>query len=115
MFLASAGGRTGVPHIVIVATDGYATVNTTDTIPAAQACWALGIRVFVIGMTSAIDEQQLSAISSPPHTASQNYWTTPDYTTLSTVLAGVQNSTCTPPKPNLPGEFQKSVVALRQR
>jgi von Willebrand factor type A domain len=105
MFQTANGGRVGVQHVVIVTTDGYANINTTDTIPAAQACWAAGIRVYVIGMTSAVDVQQLLAISSPPQVLGQNYWLTPDYKTLSNVLLSVQTTTCTQPKPDLPGAY----------
>jgi hypothetical protein len=103
MFRSGNGGRTGVYRTVVVITDGFGNVNTEDTIPAAQACWAAGIRVVAIGMTSAVDRQQLLSISSPPHLIDLNYWITPDYTTLPMILDDVKERLCKPPKPDLPG------------
>jgi len=106
MFQQSVGGRPGVPRIVIVVTAGYANINTTDTIPAAQACWGAGVRVYIIGITSNIDETQLTSVSSPPQTANQNNWFATDFSTLQSVFPSVQNSTCFQPKPILQGRYQ---------
>ena len=100
MFSPLNGSRVGVPHIVIVATDGHA---SDDPIPAAKACWAAGIRVYVVGVTTDVDENQLRDISSPAHTKEVNYWTTPDYKSLTSILDSVKNSTCSNQKSDLPG------------
>lgn len=98
------GARADVPHVAIVITDGFANINRELVNPEATACSDAGIVVFVIGMTSLIDEDQLRNISSPPHIKGQNYWTTPDYTTLANIISSVQNATCDPPKNILPGK-----------
>ena len=97
------GARPDVPHIAIVITDGFANINRDLVNPEALACSEAGIIVFAIGMTSLIDEDQLRNISSPPHVKGQNYWTTPDYTTLTGIISSVLNATCDPPKNILPG------------
>jgi len=61
------------------------------------------LQVFVIGITSNIDEDQLKAISSPPHERGKTYVTTPDYTTLSQVLNRLITATCSAEKPDLRG------------
>lgn len=110
MFSVEYGARPNAPHNAIVITDGFANINTDKTYPEAESCYEAGINVFVIGMTSLIDETQLRNISSPPHAKGQNYWTTPDYTSLSTILSSVQNATCNPPKNVLPGEIKSFLV-----
>ena len=97
MFTAANGGRQNVPHVAILATDGFSNVDVDDTIPAARACWDAGVNVFAIGVTPTDNEQQLSAISSPPHELSRNYWLTEDYVSLQSILSSVKNVTCALP------------------
>lgn len=101
------GARPDVPHIAIVITDGMANINTSNTIPEAKASQEAGIIIFSIGVTDLINEDQLKAVSSPPHEKGKNYWTTPDFTQLNTVLASVNNATCNPPKIETAGMYIK--------
>lgn len=61
-FAAEHGGRPGVPHIVIVITDGQST-RPIETKSAAKEMHNAGITVFAIGVGSAIDPDELKTIS----------------------------------------------------
>lgn|SRR6218665_590342 len=106
-FNPNNGARPDVPHIAIVLTDGQANIQPANTIPEAQACQQAGIIIFSIGVTDQINEQQLKAVSSPPQIKGENYWTTPDFTQLNTVLQSVTNATCNPPKIETDGKLTK--------
>jgi len=88
--------RPNVPKIIIVLTDGVATREVEKTIPEANACHQDGIKVFTIGITNIIDENQLKMVSSPPQQKGVTYWTLPDYTTLSSIINNVEAGTCLP-------------------
>ena len=105
IFNPNNGARPDVPHIAIVITDGFANINTPTTIPEAEQAYSDGIRVYVIGMTNLINETQLQLISSPPQIKGQNYWTTPDYSSLSSVMGSIANETCSPPKTVYPSKY----------
>lgn len=98
LFDPNYGARPDVPHVAVVITDGRANVQTENTIPEAKACQEAGIAIFSIGVTDQINEEQLKAVCSAPQEKGRNYWTTPDFTQLTTVLASVNNATCNPPK-----------------
>lgn len=98
VFSPANGARSQVSKILIVITDGFANLNTDQTIPQAQSCRNQGITIFTIGMTDLVDMNQLRSVSSPPQIQGENWWATPDYTTLNNVLQSVQNNTCNPPK-----------------
>jgi len=98
VFNENNGARSDVPQIIILITDGFANVNTNMTLPEAATCHRLGIAIYAVGITSSINETQLKLVSSPPHEKGVNYWTTPDFTTLNSVVLNVQNATCQQPK-----------------
>jgi len=96
----AANARSDVPQVIIVITDGFANLNTEKTIPEAEACFAQGIKIFAVGVTGQISEPQLQAVSSPPHEKGTNYWTTPDFRSLSSIVQSLQSATCAQPKPD---------------
>ena len=44
-----SGDRLGVENVLLVLTDGQSTVNSSDTIPAAEALRASGVRIISVG------------------------------------------------------------------
>lgn len=98
IFTPDGGSRDNYPHITVLITDGMANLFKDQTIPEANLCYNAGIIIFSIGITDTIDEPQLQAVSAPPHVKGTNYWTTPDFTQLNTILSSVLNATCDLPK-----------------
>jgi len=65
VFVASRGDRSGVPHVVIVITDGRSQ-KWTDTQRQAAALKANGARVFAIGIGDRVYPPELEDIASRP-------------------------------------------------
>ena len=86
--------RADVKNVAIVVTDGKSTIRPDLTIPEAQAAQDQGIQIFVVGVTSNVKEEELKAISSPPHELNKNYWTTPDFRDLASIVSSLQTETC---------------------
>ena len=86
--------RPGVQNVAIVITDGKATLNTNLTIPEATRSHDQGIKVFAVGVTDGVNEDELKAISSPPQEINRNYWKTPDFGDLTTLVGSLQTETC---------------------
>jgi len=66
---SEAGARPqilAIPRVAIVVTDGRSSVNTSGTIPAAEAVHAEGIIVFSVGVGQRVDVDELNAIASSP-------------------------------------------------
>ena len=55
-----------IPRVAIVVTDGRSSVNTSGTIPEAEAVHAEGITVFSVGVGRRVDMDELNAIASSP-------------------------------------------------
>ena len=93
----TTGDRPDVANVAIVITDGVSTVQRTQTIPEAERAHAEGIQVFTVGVTDEVNLDEVRAISSPPREVNRNYWTSPDFLSLSDVVASLQQETCRPP------------------
>lgn len=107
LFRENKGGRPWVKKLAIVLTDGKANVNVDKTeAEAREAFLQDGIQIIVIGITGQADEDYLKTISSPPQKFKENYWTSPDFQSLSNVLDSVQTQTCNQDKVVYDGEIR---------
>ena len=65
MFTRRHGGRDGVPHVVVVLTDGKSQ-DYDATSAAARAARLAGINTFAIGVGDGVDRKELTNIASEP-------------------------------------------------
>jgi len=99
-FIASRGDRPNINNVAIVITDGESNEDVERVIPDARAAERRGIKVFAIGITNAVNTQELANISSTPQRINQNWWTSPEFTTLNQIIAQVTQAICvTTPAP----------------
>jgi collagen type VI alpha len=69
MFTVASGDRPGVRNILVLASDGYSTVNGGDPSTEAQELRNQGIEIYVVAMGSNPNLAELNAISSDPDTS----------------------------------------------
>jgi Mg-chelatase subunit ChlD len=93
-FQAKHGDRPGARNIGIVITDGKSTYDANRTIPDANAAKQQGVQLYSIGVTNAIDEEELKDISSDPKMLDQNYFISPNFTALSGFIDQIVKETC---------------------
>jgi len=86
--------RLNVPHIIIILTDGKEHINAGKTINEADSCKNNGVTIYAVGITNATDSERLAKISSDPHQRGVNYFITPDYTSLSSVVSVLADGVC---------------------
>jgi len=65
-FLAANGARSGVAKVAILITDGYATVNPDQVIPAATALKNTGVELYVIATGESPNLSVLQSVASSP-------------------------------------------------
>ena len=82
MFTEHNGDRANASNVAILITAGVSTIDQNDTIPNAQDLHRDGIRVICIGIGDGISEDELSAISSPPHKKNKDYFIRSDFSSL---------------------------------
>ncbi|ELU16324.1 hypothetical protein CAPTEDRAFT_192434 [Capitella teleta] len=106
------GDRPEKPNVVIMITDGQSSHKENPNFrDPAQDALKLQEKayVLVVGITDQVDEAELAAISSPPSIKGISYFTSPDFTEVSTILDFLLASGCsssadivaTTPAPNL--------------
>jgi len=66
MFTQSHGSRSDVHKILILVTDGTANLEELNTIPEARRTKEAGIKIYTVGITHQVDQDQLSDIASRP-------------------------------------------------
>ena len=93
-FTADRGDRLLIPNIAIVITDGVSTIDKELTISTAVAAQEKGIKIFAVGITSSIDEEELRFMSSPPQQEDETYWKITDFTRLDDIVQSVISQTC---------------------
>ena len=104
IFNTDNGDRLLVPNVAIVITDGQSNINDWLTADEAERAQYKGIRMFAVGITNDVNEQELKDISSYPHQLGRNYRMTPDFTSLNTVIESLQKETCEE-TPVVPGKM----------
>ena len=56
----------GIPRVAVVLTDGRSNVNSSQTIPNAQALHADGVTVFAVGVGNRVSQNEINGIASSP-------------------------------------------------
>jgi hypothetical protein len=87
----NANGRSGVPHALIVLTDGMQT-DEGDPAAAAAAAQSAGSEVFAIGVGPFVDTGELNGIASDPDAT--HVYLVNDFSDLPTVLDSIANAIC---------------------
>ena len=82
LFNEQNGDRKNVPDLAVLITDGRSLIDIKNTIPNAQALKREGIQIICIGISDAIKEDEIRAISSPPHIKDVNYFLRSNFTSL---------------------------------
>ena len=95
-FNPSSGDRSDVVNLAIIVSDGlpYPSNRRTPALDAADALRNTGVRMVAVGITDAVDEEFLKAMSSPPQIKGQNFFTAIDFADLSTIRNTVVENTC---------------------
>lgn len=91
----TAAGRSGVPHVIVLVTDGE---HNQPGDPAAEAVFArsLGTEIFAVAIGSGPEIAQLNAIVTEP--AGDHIFSVDDFDGLTTILETLVQEVC-PPKP----------------
>ena len=93
-FTPRRGDRPGVRNIAILVTDGQSNIDHQRTISDAQAAMRQGIEMYSIGISSAVNEDEIRGISSPPQQMNQNWFQSEDFQMLENVIFDLVRSTC---------------------
>lgn len=109
IFNEDNGDRPEVPNVGIVITDGESNINDWLTVDEAERARNEGIKLFSVGVTNDVNEQELKAISSYPQEENRNYWKTPNFTSLNTIIESLQRETCEE-TPVVPGNMTVHAV-----
>ena len=91
------GDRPNVPNVAIILTDGKPTGGEVGEALAKKEAQMLrdsGVRIISIGVTRQISEALLKDMSSPPREKDQDYFTSPDFNKLNSLLLNIINSAC---------------------
>ena len=95
-FSPSNGDRSDVVNLAVIVTDGlpYPPNLRTPALDAANRLRNSGVNMVAVGITDALDEEFLKAMSSMPQREGQNYFTAIDFAELSTIKDTVVRSAC---------------------
>ena len=101
-FTSFNGDRDNVPNVAIVITDGKSTYDKDRTMPEADLARAAGIRTYVIGVTQAIDLNEVRRISSAPQIVNVTYFLVPSFDKLQvrTFVEAIHSTLCKTYSPN---------------
>lgn len=94
----AAHSRPGVPHILIVLTDGQQEGAPGDPVAEAQSARNAGTEVFAIGVGGGPNLDQLNAIASDP--AARHVFSVENFDGLASVLNQLVANTCPPSTPS---------------
>ena len=90
MFTVQNGSRPGVPKILILLTDGTANVEESNTIREADLTKAANIKLYTVGVTHEVDEDQLRVMASSP----DYFFFASNFTQLNSVLQYLVENSC---------------------
>ena len=93
-FLENNGDRPEVHNVAILLTDGVSIIDAANTIPEAASAKGDDIEIYVIGISSGVDESELRDISSTPNLLGKNYWMSVDINALDEVVDGLLIESC---------------------
>ncbi|XP_033736270.1 collagen alpha-6(VI) chain-like isoform X1 [Pecten maximus] len=94
-FTSANGMRDGVPHILVVMTDGQSH-DPAATASTAKLVHDAGIKTVAIGIGSDVDKSELQAIA----TDADHMILVPDFNALATIQSEVEASACKSEKPD---------------
>jgi len=90
MFTEQNGARPGVPKILILLTDGTANEEESSTLTEANLTKAADIKLYTVGVTNAVDEDQLRVMASVP----ECFFFAPNFTLLSSIVQRIVENSC---------------------
>jgi len=90
--------------------NGY-TIDAELTVPEAISARNDGIRIFSVGITDNVNEQELREMSSLPQIEGLNFWRSSDFTMLNDIIDTLVTETCATAAPPTagPGKHTTSV------
>ena len=88
-FTVEHGDRPDASNIAIVITDGQSNIDEEQTVPAAEAMHADDIQVISIGVTDAIDVDELRGMSSPPHVENSDWFRSANFNVLDAIKEAI--------------------------
>ncbi len=96
IFRSHKGDRPDIRNVGIIITDGQSNVDQNRTVIEAEAVKQQGIRMFAIGLTSDINEDELRSIASDP--VDNHFFTADEIADIETfrtrLIWGVCNENC---------------------
>ncbi len=95
-FSSANGERADVVNIAVVLTDGLPTIIEFDTMAEAARLKRVS-SVLAVGITPNIEPAFLRDISSAPQRENENFFTTPHFSDLSSILRVLVTETCQAP------------------
>ena len=95
-FNSNYGGRTGVPNIAVIITDGLPTILTYDTSSEATMLKQIATTL-AVGVTESVETQLLKDLSSMPQRENENYFSSPRFSSLDDILKTLVIETCQVP------------------
>ena len=98
LFHKDAGDRESIPNVVIFLSDGKSSHHENrafrDPIPEARRAEERGTRIYVLGVTESVFEDELKEISTPPKQLGLTYWLSPTFESLMDEVGVLLKSTC---------------------
>ena len=104
----AAHSRPGVPHILIVLTDGQQEGAPGDPAAEAQSARNAGTEIFAIGVGGGPNLDQLNAIASDPD--ARHVFSVEDFDGLASVLNQLVANACPPSTPSTPSPSQTPAI-----
>lgn len=96
-FTFQRGDRPGIRNMAIVVTDGQSNRDADRTIQDAEEARRQGIEIFSIGISTAVNENELRGISSQPQEMNRNWFQSQDFRMLESVVSDLIRSACETP------------------
>ena len=95
-FNPSTGDRSDAVNLAIIVTDGvpYPPYRRTPALDAAVSLRNAGVEMIAVGITDALDEEFLKAMSSAPQIEGKNFFTAIDFAELATIREAVVQRAC---------------------
>ena len=87
------GDRPGVRNLAMIITDGESNINEADTIPNANRAKNAGIILMAMGITNAVNVDELRRISNNG-IEGQTYWLSPSFTVARDIVDSIVEQAC---------------------